>query len=191
MARSGSYIWITWGWISKIEIEWYFWLYVYFLLIENLFNLICRQRLARLRFASSLRLQRATAPSTTDWNYATLFVVLSGESRKGCQTLCIPFHSRFLPYDLSVFLIPSGTSPRRYGALVLVPTKLVRIQWQQIRATTRWLYWRIRATTKCVSPILYAPWAGSPSLMLTFVLKTYSPSYIRIRWISLPILSLT
>ena len=120
MARSGSYIWITWGWISKIEIEWYFWLYVYFLLIENLFNLICRQRLARLRFASSLRLQRATAPSTTDWNYATLFLVLSGESRKGCQTLCIPFHSRFLPYDLSVFLIPSGTSPRRYGALVLV-----------------------------------------------------------------------
>ena len=79
--------------------------FVFFLLIENLFNLICRQRLARLRFASSLRLQRATAPSTTDWNYATLFLVLSGESRKGCQTLCMPFQiSRFLPYDLSVFL---------------------------------------------------------------------------------------
>ena len=48
---------------------------------------------------------------TTDWNYATLFLVLSGESIKGCQTLCMPFHSRFLQYDLSVFN-PFGNLPK-------------------------------------------------------------------------------
>ena len=39
----------------------------------------------------------------TDWNVATFFLVLSGESRKVCQTLCKPFHYRFLQDDLSGF----------------------------------------------------------------------------------------